>query len=259
MRIVLSGRVRAGLATTVAASVLSLSGSAFAGAQAETVRFDGGDAIDEVLCRNLAPDAVVQRNRCKAKAQGGEVALQNVEIHFEGPALVQVNGGGVDVVSVGGGDATAAAVCVNESGGVVAGKSVNVCRARAQGGAVLFRNVQIIVHRKNGTTTTRRRDVVAVANRPARSHVACAGLSAGTPRCDARAGGGNVEMRNVDLVESSGRTRTNVNISVTGGDATAIVLCRNSATGTKVQVNVCSATAKGGDAILRNVTLHAYE
>lgn len=259
MELVTSGRSRAAAAAAVAVSALSVTAAAFAGAGAETVRFDGGDAYDEVQCRNLAPDAIVQRNRCKANAQGGHVNLQDVDIHFAGRAVMRVNGGDVDVVSVGGGDASAAAVCVNESGGVVAARSVNVCRSRAEGGTVALRNVQILIHRRDGSTVKRRRDIVGVAKRPARAAVACAALTGGAPTCDARAGGGAVEMRNVDLVEGSGRTRTNVNVSVTGGDATAIVRCRNSAGGARVQINVCSATAKGGDAILRNVRLHAYE
>lgn len=259
MHVVTSGRIRAGLAVAAAASGLSVTAAAFAAVQAETVRFDGGDAYDEVNCRNLAPDPIVQRNRCKAAAEGGHVSLQDVDIHFEAKAVLQVNGGSVDVVSVGGGDAAAAAVCINESGGTVAARSINVCRSRAQGGAVALRNVQIVIHRRDGSTVTRRRDVMAVANRAARGNATCVGLTGSAPTCDARAGGGAVEMRNVDLVESSGRTRTNVDVAVTGGDATALVHCRNSASGARVQINLCSATAKGGDAVLRNVRLHAYE
>ena len=59
MDTLLPGRVRAGLASAVAISALSVSASALAGARAETVRFEGGDAYDEVQCRNLAPDAHV--------------------------------------------------------------------------------------------------------------------------------------------------------------------------------------------------------
>lgn len=258
MDTLLPGRVRAGLASAVAISALSVSASALAGARTETVRFEGGDAYDEVQCRNLAPDAHVQQNRCKATARGGHVALQDVDIHFAGRAVAHVNGGAVDFVSVGGGDATAGAMCVNDSGGVSSAKSVNACHARARGGSVVMRDVQVIVHRQNGTTTTRRGNVVAVGNRPAHANVGCSGLSASTPRCDARAGGGSVEMRGVDLVEP-GRTRRGVDVSVTGGDATAIVHCRNSAGSAKVQINVCSATAEGGDAVMRNVRLHAYE
>ncbi len=259
MELVTSGRTRTAVVAAVAVSALAATGAAFGGAPAETVRFDGGDAFDEVLCQNAAVAPVVQHNRCQARAEGGHVSLQDVDIHFDGRAVVQVNGGEVDVISVGGGDAGATAVCVNDAGGTVTARSIDLCRSRAQGGAVTLRNVQVVLHRRDGSVVVRRRDLRAVATRPPRSEVRCASLAGVAPACDARAGGGAVEMRNVDLVERSGRTRTNIDVSVTGGDATAIVRCHNSATGVRVQINHCSATAEGGDATLRDVRLHAYE
>jgi hypothetical protein len=52
-----------------------------------------------------------------------------------------------------------------------------------------------------------------------------------------------------------------VTVSVTGGNAAATVLCSNEATGTgpRVQINKCTATAKGGDVSLQNVRLHVIE
>jgi hypothetical protein len=254
-----SGSARAGLVAAVVASAVSLAGPVSTAAADATVSVRGGDATSVVNCQNLAPDPVVQRNRCKAKAEAGTADLHDVDIYFAGEPVVQANGGGVGLISVGGGSATASAVCVNESGGVVRGRSINVCRARAQGGSVVLRNVQIVIHHEDGSTTTRRRDVFAAANRGARGNAWCASLTGSAPFCAAGAGGGDVLMHHVDVVEASGVRRTNVDLSVHGGDATAQVTCRNSSSGALVQINVCSATAKGGDALLRNVRLNVFE
>jgi hypothetical protein len=51
-----------------------------------------------------------------------------------------------------------------------------------------------------------------------------------------------------------------VRVAVRGGNANASVYCFNyvnAATQTR-QANTCSSTAQGGDARLRNVTIHVY-
>lgn len=226
-------------------------------ADAATVTIAGADATSTVDCRNQQPG--VQRNRCDARADGGSVTLRDVDVFFSGPtAAVQVNGGSVDVVSVGGGSASASAICVNQDGHVVGGARVSICRARAQGGKVALRNVQVVVHHANGTTTTRRRDLFAAGSRPSRHVAVCTQNSARD--CSAGAAGGSVFMRNVTMVDrANGTTRTSVNLSVHGGDASARVFCGNFATTPSVQINKCSAIANGGDATLQNVRLHVYE
>ncbi len=80
----------------------------------------------------------------------------------------------------------------------------------------------------------------------------------------AKAQGGNVTLKNVDVFVSqsgsgTGTTANNVTISITGGDATAIAACVNYLHGgaSAEQKNVCanSAVANGGDVTLKNVTI----
>ena len=263
MRHALSGRLRTHLGTTAALSALALAGPAYA--PAATVTVEGADARTVVDCRNVADDgdSERQRNRCKAQAEGGEVSLKHVDIHFvRGTRGLQVNGGAVDALTVGGGNAEAGALCVNEFGEVVPGRQISLCRARARGGRVAFRRVHVEVHRRDGTREIRRRDLVfdALDARPAHGHAVCIGRGNSEAECQAGASGGNVQMRNVDMVDRvANTTRTNIDISVTGGDASALVSCANSAAGGGVQVNRCSSSAEGGDVLLADVRFHVYE
>lgn len=254
------GRIASGLGAVACSSVV-LAMTASAGAQSSaTVTFRGGDATDIVDCVNLSDSEAKQRNRCDARAEGGAADLKNVDIHVRSGGAINVNGGTVDVVTVGGGDAEAGAICINETGRRVDAKQINLCRARAVGGKAKFEDVQIVVHQANGKTTTRRRDLVALRAPAARIDVKCARESAAATSCGADAGGGNVEMRNVDMVDrSTGRTRTGISVSVLGGKATAKVTCGNYASKVRIQINKCTARATGGNAILRNVRIHVYE
>jgi hypothetical protein len=253
------GRIGSGLGVVACSSVV-LAMTASAGAQSSaTVTFRGGDATDIVDCVNLSDSEAKQRNRCDARAEGGAADLRNVDIHIRSGGAIKVNGGTVDVVAVGGGDADAGAICINEAGRRVDAKQINLCRARAVGGKAKFEDVQIVVHQANGKTTTRRRDLVALRAPAARADVNCARESSATS-CGAGAGGGNVEMRNVDMVDrSTGRTRSGVSVSVLGGKATAKVTCGNYASDVRIQINKCTARATGGNAILRGVRIHVYE
>ena len=260
---VISGRLRAGFAAAFASSLVAVATAYAAGedtASRAVVTLSGADAVDVVDCRNVA-EGGTQTNRCAARARGGAVSLANVDIHFRGGGM-QVNGGAVDVIAAAGGNAAAGTVCVNEAGAVVEGPQVSICLARAKGGRVAFHDVRILVHHKNGRTTTRRRNLVALAARPAPVHAVCVTRGGDRTDCDALAHGGNVEMRGVDMVDhGSNTTRSNIDVSITGGDATAVVYCANEARGGQpsVQVNRCSSTAEGGDVDLRNVRLHVYE
>jgi hypothetical protein len=218
------------------------------------VNISAGTAVDRVDC--TSGGAAPGRNRCAAVAKGGDVSLTNVDIYFKPGDSLQVNGGAVDAVTVGGGDATAGAVCVNENGSTVDPRQVSTCRARAQGGRVNFRDVQVILHRRDGSTMTRRRDLIALRVRPERSVAVCGNRGQPTARCDANAGGGLVLMRNVNMLDrSTNTTRTNINVTIHGGDASALVICGTVASGR----SRCSATARGGDASLQGVRLHVYE
>ena len=251
-------RIRAHVAATVA--LVALAGAVPADADAETVTILGTDSHAVADCLNVADgDDDRQRNRCRARAEGGTVTLENVDIHFRGRNGLEVNDGEVDAISVSGGDGEAGAICVNERGDVVDGRQISVCRARARGGRVTFRKVEILVHHRNGTTTRKRRTLVALAVRPSRRQVVCVSRGNAAADCEAMAGGARVQMRNVDLVDRASKTtRSNVDLSVTGGDASALVTCGNSTTGGAAQVNRCSSRADGGDVRLSDVRLHFY-
>lgn len=215
----------------------------------------GGDAIDVVRCVNDGSGK--QRNKCRANAHGGDVVLKDVDIHFIGrdPAM-RVNGGAVSVLSVSGGEATAGAVCLNESSERT--RRLSVCRLKAQGGRVVMRGVETVLHRADGTTRKVRRDLMAVGPRPAPRHAHCIGVS--KEICDVRAAGATVAIEDVDVFDrATGVSRTAVDVLVRGGDATASVFCANFGGSGPVQMNRCSATASGGDATLRDVRLHVYE
>ena len=139
---------------------------------------------------------------------------------------------------------------------MVRGKRVSKCRAKARGGAVKFRNVKVILHRRDGSTTTRRRDIFALRARPSRSNTVCTTRGRADADCDASAGGGVVQMRNVNLFDrKTNERRTNISVEITGGDASACVICGSGGSG----VSKCSATAEGGDVTLEDVRLHIWE
>jgi hypothetical protein len=92
--------------------------------------------------------------------------------------------------------------------------------------------------------------------RPARSNAVCTARGSSEASCDASAGGGVVLMRNVNLFDrKTNESRTNISVEVTGGDATALVICGSSGTGR----SKCSASAEGGDVTLEDVRLHVWE
>jgi len=229
------------------------------------INIAGADATDTQDCRNVAPAPRPhgsQVNLCDATATGGNASLDNVDIYFNDDSSVQANGGAVDVIHASGGNATATAVCQN-SGGSGTVHQVSICTARAAGGNVDFRNVQILIEHSDGSVSTLRRTLSALA--PARgSRVAarCIDETTALSRCDGTAAGGSMLFTDVDVVDhDAGTTRTNVDLSVTGGNATATVLCSNVANGSgpRVQINKCTANATGGDVSLVNVRLHVIQ
>lgn len=255
MRIVASRRLPMLAAFAVAAFSAPVVGATAPAAVASgTVSITGADATSVTDCRNQTPGR--QINRCDARADGGSVKLQDVDIYFQGSSAdVQMNGGTVDMISVGGGSATAGAICINAPG--QAQRQTNICRAKARGGKVGLRNVQIVVHHSDGSTTTRRRDLVAVKT-PLFQNAVCTGSL--VSNCNAYGDGADVFVPNVTMVNhATNETHTNVNVLVRGGDATAMVFCGNFASTPPVQINLCSATANGGDATLQNVRMHVYD
>jgi hypothetical protein len=249
----LPDRRKAGVAAAGVVTALMMSGAAYA---TQTITFAGGNASKTVDCRNVSDSGDEQKNRCEATAEGGDVSLKNVELFLRSGSSIEANGGEVDVVDVGGGDAEAGAKCINAGGDN--GKQKNRCRARAVGGAVKFRRLEIVVHHENGSKTFKRRDLAALRTRPSRSRVVCRGND--QSECETDAGGGTIVIRNVDMLDlSTNVTHNDIHVSIQGGDAQAFVSCGNFAEGGGRQVNRCSAIAIGGDAILEDVKLHVYK
>ena len=80
----------------------------------------------------------------------------------------------------------------------------------------------------------------------------------------AKAKGGDVRLKNVSLLISqtggtTGTTRNNATVNISGGDATAVAACVNFLQGsaTARQTNQCAntAVARGGDVVLKNVDI----
>jgi len=252
-------RVWSCLVVTVAAGALAAAALADA-----NVIITGASATDTQDCRNQANPPRPrgsQVNVCDATATGGSVALNNVDIYFYADSTFQANGGVVDVVHASGGAATASAQCQNTGTGPV--HQISICIARATGGNVRFDNVQILVEHADGSVSTVRRTLRALASsRASRVTAVCTSQSSAPVRCDGTASGGTLLLTDVDVVDhEAGTTRTHVNVSVTGGAASATVLCTNAggSSGPRVQLNKCSATATGGDVSLQDVRLHVYE
>jgi hypothetical protein len=78
--------------------------------------------------------------------------------------------------------------------------------------------------------------------------------------CVAEGVGGSIDLRSVDVTAADGTRSANVRVSVRGGNADASVYCFNFVRpGTDArQGNTCSATSRGGNATLRNVTIEVY-
>jgi hypothetical protein len=250
----LRGRRRVGPALAAIAVVGVLVPSAAADA---ALTIHGADASDTVDCRNIAPTSHghgVQVNVCTASATGGTVSLQDVDVYFNTDSTVRADGGAVDIIHAVGGSATATTTCQNS-----AAHGVNICRAYANGGDVQFKNVEILLQHADGSVTSIERDLLALA--PSRaSHVraVCTPFTS-VSNCSGTASGAVFSINDVNVVDhASGTTRTHVNISLSGGDATATLICGNSGN-VRVQINKCTATAVGGDVKLENVRLHVFQ
>ncbi|CAO5189520.1 Right handed beta helix region [Frankia sp. AiPs1] len=267
-----------------AAAITPLLSVAFAGATAvpssaadADINIVGGTATSAVVCGNVAEAQALaaqrritlQRSRCNANAAGGDVALRDVEI-----TLPSSGGGGDDDalarLAGGGTSASAADTCArHRPAGSSGARQRNECSSSGHGGQPRLDNVTLVSHRADGSTTSRRIANLAAAL-PARgtAGAACRNVNADPDRqeddCDGSGTGGAWSLRNVDVLthnaDGTTSTRRGINVTVRGGDATASIYCFNVVDGTSrvVQVNICKAAAKAGDATLSNVTIHSY-
>jgi len=117
------------------------------------INITGGNAAAFSACINYAKTMAkhkkpAQSNKCKnfAEAKGGDVKLKNVTVTvFQGPSGNQTYNNAE--INITGGDAVAVAACVNYLQGTASADQTNNCanKAKAQGGDVKLKNVDIIV------------------------------------------------------------------------------------------------------------------
>jgi hypothetical protein len=240
------------------------------------LRVIGGNATSAIVCGNVATAQQlaqqrrikIQRNNCTAKAAGGSVTLQNVDI-FVSTAARALNRGDpvLAALAVGTPPAAAQDKCENHRPGPGPGKQINKCWAVGRGGRIALVNVKVVSRLGDGRTATRTIDssavppgnggsasaaCVNVVNDPLNQRDDCAGAGAGGAWSMA---GVDVVLRNPDGTTS---TRHGITVEVRGGTATGGVYCFNvkDESSGVIQVNVCNSEALGGDATLRNVTFH---
>jgi hypothetical protein len=272
------GRIALVATTTVAAmgllaSPVQAEAPESAAAAGAGVDLRGGDASASMVCGNVA-DAqdyanshgmTIQRNNCHPKATGGDIQLADVTITIRAEDVhATEDNEALSELAVSGGEATAETTCVSSAAAKKADGSVNNrCWSRARGGRLELDDVTFVSHKGGKESRKLVRNLFMrgsdgnVKTRCGRE--APSGEDA-REKCGAEGVGGSMDLRNVDVTRSDGSVSTNVRVLVRGGNAFASVLCFNWVpTGAKArQGNVCSSTSRGGNAYLRNVTIHVY-
>jgi hypothetical protein len=251
-----------------------------AAAAAADIDLKGGDASASLVCGNVADaqdyaDAhglVIQSNNCHPKATGGNIELANVTIVIRADDVhASQDNESLSELAVSGGEATAQTTCVNSAAKTFAtrkdhddGDSVrNRCWARAKGGRLELENVTFINH-KSGKETRKKVNDLFMRGSEGNVKTTCGRQTPSgqdsRDQCGAQGVGGSMDLRNVDVTAADGTVSTNVRVLVRGGNAFASVFCFNYVRpGTKArQSNVCSSTSRGGNATLRNVTIHVF-
>jgi hypothetical protein len=242
-------------------------------AAAAGIDLRGGDARASLVCGNVADaqeyaDAhgvAIQRNNCHPAATGGNIELRDVTIFIrQDDVHASADNEALAALAVSGGEATAETACVNSAAVARAAASArNHCWSRARGGRLELKDVTFVSHKGSGEA---RKLVKSLFMRGSDGDVKTkCGRQAPTGQdardeCGADGVGGSMDLRNVDVTEADGTVSTNVRVSVRGGNAFASVFCFNWVpSGAKArQGNVCSSTSRGGNAYLRNVTIHVY-
>lgn len=269
-------RGRVALTATAALAALTLvptpaqgSARALAGA---SIDLQGGDATAKMVCGNVADaksladaqQVTIQRNSCHPQATGGDIELSDVQIFIRADDVhASADNESLAVLAAAGGAATAETTCVNSAVAAAPRSVRNHCWSRARGGRLELRDVTFVSHRANAETRKQVRSLF-VRGTDGRVGSACgreapAGHDA-RDDCTANGVGGSIDLRSVDVVRADGTASTNVRVAVRGGNASASVFCFNyvNPATQALQANTCSSTARGGNATLRNVTIHVY-
>ena len=163
----------AGLVTIMATGAL-VAGSArptVAAAADADLRVIGGNASSAIVCGNVAAaqdlarqrGIVLQKNNCTAKAAGGGVMLQNVDIYISGAARVLNRDNPVlAALAAPTPPGVAQDKCENHRPSPGPGKQINKCWVLAQGGKVNLNNVRLVDQQDDASTVTRTIDNAAV-------------------------------------------------------------------------------------------------
>ncbi|MBP2323523.1 hypothetical protein JOF56_003908 [Kibdelosporangium banguiense] len=268
---------RAALVVLVVSAVLGagLSTAAPAAAGDADIRIVGGDASSAMVCGNVAAaqdlarqrGIAIQRTKCTARAVAGNVVLENVDIYVRSAAPAS------------GDDAVLAAFGTNKAPGVAqancndhrppdpGGRQLNKCWAIAHGGQLLLENVKLVNHHSDGSISSRSVTGMALPAGNGTADAFCANIVSDPLNqrddCGGTGAGAAWSMRGVDVVihnpDGTSSTRRGITIEVRGGDANATIHCFNvtDGKGRVIQINVCNADVHGGEATLRNVTIHS--
>jgi hypothetical protein len=241
------------------------------------IRVIGGAANAAIICGNIASaddlgrrrGIPVQKSKCTAKAVGGSVLLENVDIivaqgalaaHANDPVLAAL---GV-VPQVAG---VAQDNCNLHQRPPGPGVQLNKCLALAHGGRLNLNGVSLVSHQPDGTVSTRTVDnqTVVVPLADGGASAACSNIVSDPLEqrddCTGVGGGAAWSMSGVDAVihnaNGTTTTRHGITVEVRGGAARSDIFCFNitDGQGRVIQVNVCKADSQGGDATLRNVTI----
>jgi len=237
-----------------------------------SIDLQGGDATAKMVCGNVADaqafadsqHVTIQRNACHPQATGGDIALQDVQIIIRANDVhASADNESLASLAVAGGAATAETTCVNSAAAAAPRSVRNHCWSRARGGRLELRDVTFVSHQANGETRKQVRSLF-IRGTDGRVGTNCgrqapAGHDA-RDDCAAEGVGGSIDLRSVDVVKPDGTTSSNVRVAVRGGNATASVFCFNyvNPATQALQANTCSSTARGGNATLRDVTIHVY-
>jgi hypothetical protein len=264
-----AARRRGALLAAALATAAAVNTVAVPAAHADTdIVITGGGSTAKVVCGNVAAAETyarrhglrIQRTNCKAEADGGNVALSDVEVHVRSGARSR-NSDNELLRALQGRSATDTCDRRRPRG---PGIQLNRCWGTGRGGDLVLQNVRHVNHQRDGRSHSRtiaagRIDGLDLGEaRAACRAVRVAGIDQ-QDDCIAEATAASWRLSGVDVVERGGNTRRNINIDVRGGRAEATIHCFNVADGGRViQLNVCSSEASGGDVTLRNVTIHTY-
>jgi hypothetical protein len=235
----------------------------------------GGDASSAMVCGNVAAaqdlarqrGIAIQRTRCTARAAAGNVALENVEIYVR--AAVPASSRDNASLAAFGTDRTpgvAQSNCSEHRPPTPPGTQLNKCWAIAHGGRLVLQNVKVVKHHSDGSTSSRSVPDMAVPTGDGSTDAVCANVVSDPLNqqddCAGAGTGATWSMHGVDVVvhnpDGSSSTRRGITVQVRGGDANANIFCFNvtDGKGRVIQINICNADVQGGDATLRNVTIH---